>query len=146
MKIQFLVTLKNFKVGKWTKNFGVPQDEKYNSTRMINLFSASLKNFPTSQIGRMKTSDFRPTLKAHEIKVMIPCMKWPIYYLGLILLTQSVVLFDFTENVRITLLFRTVYKVACKSALLVSLAVQKLTSVERVRVPKTLRCITTHSF
>ena len=31
------------------------------------IFSASLKNFSTSQKGRMKTSDFRPTLKADEM-------------------------------------------------------------------------------
>ena len=34
--------------------------KKNDSTRMTNFFS-------TSQKGRMKTSDFRPTLKAHEM-------------------------------------------------------------------------------
>ena len=41
--------------------------KKNNSTRMINFFQLALKNFSTSQKGRMKTSDFRPTLKADEM-------------------------------------------------------------------------------
>ena len=61
------LTLKKFKVRTWTKIFGVPQNEKKWFNPDDQFFLASLKNFSTSQKGRMKTSDFRPTLKAHEM-------------------------------------------------------------------------------
>ena len=60
MKIKFLVTLKIFKVRTWTTFL------EYHRMKKI-IFSASLKNFSTSQKGRMKSSDFRTTLKAHEL-------------------------------------------------------------------------------
>ena len=67
MKIQFLVAFNIFKVRTWTNIFGVTQDEKNNSKSDDQFFSASLKSFSTGQKSRMKTSDFRPTLKAHEM-------------------------------------------------------------------------------
>ena len=66
MKIEFLVTVKNFKARTRTKIFGVPQDEKIIQPGRY-FFLSSPKNFSTSQKSRMKTFDFRPSLKADEM-------------------------------------------------------------------------------